>query len=149
MGAQFVGAILALWLYSYLRGADFPELKNLEFDQRVFFAEVAGTFLFTFGIAAAIYQKYEGGKLAAAIGASLGVGVLVAGVASNGALNPALALGIGSWGWAYLFGPLLGALVGFNLYALLFAGDRILVAKRPIKTSATNKKVVKPKAKRK
>jgi glycerol uptake facilitator-like aquaporin len=144
VAAQFAGALLALFLYSYLVELKSTEMKVIEFEPRVFVAELAGTFLFTFGIAAAIYQKFEGGKLAATIGASLGVGVLVAGVVSNGALNPALALGIQSWGWAYLVGPLLGALLGMNLYALFFANDRqTLLPKRPIKKASATKKTTK------
>jgi hypothetical protein len=47
---------------------------------------------------------------------------MVASVAAAGTLNPAVALGARSWEWGTtLLGPILGAVIGFNLYALLFA----------------------------
>jgi hypothetical protein len=49
------------------------------------------------------------------------VGVIVASVGSAGLLNPALALGLRSWGTVYVLGPLVGGLLGVNLYYLLFA----------------------------
>jgi hypothetical protein len=53
--------------------------------------------------------------------AALFTGIIVASVSSAGLLNPALALGLRSWGTVYVLGPLVGALVGVNLYYLLFA----------------------------
>lgn len=139
--AQFIGALAAAKLYVYLTEQSLQNIANTEFDWRILIAELIGTFVFTFGIAAAVYQRYEGGKLAMTIGGSLGLGILVAGVASNSVLNPAVALGIQSWSMVYVAGPLLGAIFGMNLYALLFAGEKIItVKKRPIKKAATKSK---------
>jgi hypothetical protein len=38
-----------------------------------------------------------------------------------GYLNPAVALGSRSFDWVYVLGPLVGGLVGVNLYTYLFA----------------------------
>jgi hypothetical protein len=46
-------------------------------------------------------------------------------VAANGALNPAVAYGINSWSLAYAIGPIVGAIIGMNLYAILFATERV------------------------
>lgn len=127
--AQFAGAVLAWRLFTYLVDGPVQDITST-FDWRVLAAEAVGTFVFTFGIAAAVFQKYEGGKLAATIGGSLVLGILIATSTStqgenlpvaNGLLNPALALGVQSWSKAYVAGPVIGALVGMNLYALLFA----------------------------
>jgi glycerol uptake facilitator-like aquaporin len=91
------------------------------FESKVIIAEALGAFIFTFGIAAAVSSLYEGGKLAATIGGSLFLGIMVASLASNGVLNPAVAVGISSWSWSYAVGPLLGAVLGMSVYNLMFA----------------------------
>ena len=128
IAAQFMGAALAWRLYTYLIDGPVKSIANKEFDWRVLVAELVGTFIFTFGIAAAVYQNQEGGKRAATIGAALMLGAIVASVASNGLLNPAVALGVQSWSKAYVFGPLVGAILGMNLYALLFADKEALIS---------------------
>lgn len=137
--AQFAGALVAFRLYEYLTARTLENIAGPEFQWTVLVAELVGTAIFGFGIAAAIYQKYEGGKLALTVGGSLAVGILVAGVASNGVLNPAIALGIQSWDKAYVVGPIVGSVVGMNLYAMLFAGDTSLV-KVPAKAKKTSRK---------
>src|SRR5690606_37039534 len=139
--AQFVGAVAAYHLYQYLVGRSIDNITAPEFSWPVLVAELTGAALFGFGIAAALYQKYEGGKLALTVGASLALGILVAGVASNGVVNPAVALGLQSWDKAYVVGPLVGAVVGMNVYSLLFAGENFLglVPKAPIKKAAAGR----------
>ena len=91
------------------------------YSARVLVAETVGTFIFAFGWAAAIYQRFNLPTKALAIGGSLTVGALVASLGSAGLLNPAVALGLHQWGWGtYVLGPILGAVIGFNLYNLLF-----------------------------
>lgn len=140
--AQFVGALAAFRLYEYLTARSLESIAGPSFEWPVLVAELVGTAIFGFGIAAAIYQKYEGGKLALTIGGSLAVGILIAGVGSNGLLNPAVALGVQSWDKAYVLGPIIGAVIGMNLFAMLFAGERALlsVPNNPIKKAAGKKK---------
>lgn len=118
---QMVAGFTAFRVNQHMMDQALPSLAKANWDWRVFSAELIGTLVFGFGIAAAIYSAYEGGKLAAAIGGSLFVGVLVASFGSNGVLNPAVALGLHSWSAAYALAPLLGAVVGMNLYVQLFA----------------------------
>lgn len=127
--AQLIGAILAWKLFTYLVNGAVPvtRIGTEAFEWRIFFAEFAGTVLFTFGVASAIYQGLKGGALATAIGGSLTLGILLATVASNGVLNPALALGIQSWSFEYFVAPLFGGLIGVNLYAMVFAGETFVV----------------------
>ena len=49
------------------------------------------------------------------------VGILIASTASAALLNPATALGLHSWNGVYVLGPLVGGLVGVNLYTYIFA----------------------------
>lgn len=152
---QFMGAAFAWKFYTYLTNNAIPNIAGKNFDWRIFAAEAVGTLVFTFGIAAAMYQKYEGGKLAATIGGSLIVGILLASVVSNGLLNPAVALGVQSWSKEYIIAPFVGALVGFNLYAYLFAGESFsvpapkrAVVTTKIKSTPVKKKTAKTKKKK-
>jgi aquaporin Z len=117
---QLAGGAVAWELFIYL-----TKLSGIHntgaYSARVLVAEVVGTFIFSFGWAAAIYQRFNLFAKAAAIGGSLTVGALVASLGSAGFLNPAVALGLHQWGWGtYVLGPVLGAVIGFNLYNLLF-----------------------------
>lgn len=149
--AQFMGAVATFKLYEYLVTQGVQSIAPAQFDWRVLVAEILGTFVFTFGIASAVFHKYEGGKLAATVGGSLFLGILLAGVASNGILNPAAALGVQSWDKAYVLGPIIGAIIGINLYVLLFAPEgsiKALVAPKK-KSTSSSKTTTKTKAKAK
>lgn len=120
IAAQLLGGLSAWKLAEYFFEQTLPNIAGANFDWRVFTAEAVGAFIFTFGIAAAVGQKLEDGRLAAAIGMSLFVGIVVASMASNGVLNPAVALGIHSYSLNYVAGPLVGALLGMNIYKYVF-----------------------------
>ncbi len=119
--AQMLGGLVAWQLNQYLLNQTLKNLAPKVVDWRVLTAEAVGTFVFTFGVAAAIYSHYEGLKRAFTIGASLFVGILIASFGSNGVLNPAVALGVRSWSVSYVAGPVLGALFGVGIYSLLLA----------------------------
>jgi glycerol uptake facilitator-like aquaporin len=145
--AQFMGAALAWKLYTYLSPIPVKNIAGPTFDWKVLVAEAVGTFIFTFGIAAAVYQGYEGGKRAATIGGALLMGIFIASAGSNGMLNPAVALGAQSWSKAYVFGPLIGGVVGMNLYSLLFANKMVAtVGTKSASSSATTTSKTKKKA---
>ncbi|CAN5463221.1 hypothetical protein BH10PAT3_BH10PAT3_5650 [soil metagenome] len=128
IAAQMLGGLAAWRLAEYFTGQKLANIAGKTFNWKILVAEMVGTFVLTFGIAAALYQRYEGGKLAATVGAALFVGVVVASLGSNATLNPVVALANQSWGRAYIFGPIIGSIVGMNLYALLFAPTRSLAA---------------------
>lgn len=146
IAAQFLGAVLAWQLYVYFIDRSLPNIAGTEFDWRVLVAEVVGTFIFTFGIAAAVYQKFDTGRSAAIIGGSLALGVLVSGIISNGLLNPAVALGVQSWSIAYVVGPVIGSVIGMNLFAMLFAPESALSFAKPVASKSVSKarKTAKP-----
>lgn len=121
IASQLLGGLAAWRLAEYFFSQTLPNISGKNLDWRVLIAEAVGTFIFSFGIAAALGQKLEDGRLAAAIGMSLFVGIVVASMASNGVLNPAVALGIHSYSLNYVAGPLVGALLGMNVYNYVFA----------------------------
>jgi len=117
---QLLGGAVAWELFIYL--TKLTGVHNTgTYSARILVAEVVGTFIFAFVWAAAIYQRFPLYAKAAAIGGALTGGSLVASLGSAGILNPAVALGLHQWGWGtYVLGPVLGAVIGFNLYNLLF-----------------------------
>ncbi len=130
VAAQMLGGAIALAYVEYLLKVDFRNQAASDFSTRVFVAEVVGTLIFTFGIAAAVYQGYEGLRKAATIGASLTAGILVASVGSLGVLNPAVALGINAWSFTYVVAPIVGAVIGMAAYSQILAPS---VGARPVK----------------
>lgn len=139
IAAQMLGGLAAWAIINYFLGNHIQSIAN-KFEWKVLVAEAVGALVFGFGVASAVYQKYEGTKLAFTFGASLTIGILVASLASNGLLNPAVALGLQSWNWAYATGPIVGAVVGMNLYALIFADEvvfkKVSIGRRSVTKTA-------------
>jgi glycerol uptake facilitator-like aquaporin len=120
VAAQLLGGGAAYWLYTYFIGQTWNNTSG-KFEAKIMIAEAVGAFIFSIAWAAAAYQRLEAGKAAAAVGIGLMLGVVIASSASFGLLNPAVALGVRSFSWAYVLGPVLGAIIGFNIYGFLFA----------------------------
>lgn len=112
--AQFLGAVLALLLVSSL--VTMPEL-TVSNNWNVIIAEIMGMIFFTFGIASVVYGKNSGSLSGVIVGGSLfiGIGIAVL-IGSNGVLNPAVAIGIKSFSLAYLFAPIVGSVIGMQIY---------------------------------
>lgn len=114
---QLIGATLALLLM-----ARFGNVSMLDgsFAIQTLLAEIIGAVFFTFGIASVVYGKVHESMSGVVVGGSLLLGILFAVyLGSNGVLNPAVAFGIGSFGWAYILGPIIGSVAGFNLYKVI------------------------------
>lgn len=127
--SQFVGAYLALFA-SGLLIADLafklsPLKARLINDPIIGFAEGLGMILFAFGIASVVYGKTQKDASGAVIGGSLLVGIFIAGAVSNGILNPAVALGLGSFNAMYILGPVIGAVLGMQAYKLLASEESV------------------------
>ena len=143
---QAVGAILAWKLFEFLSPERLITSVVNEFDWKVFTAEMVGMVLFAMGMAAVAYRKFTGGHAGATVGLAFFMGsIAVAVVVINrqlvtGILNPAVAIGVGyrpdSQSYlAYFFGPVIGAVVGMNLYKMFFASDKMDVAVAPLSAS--------------
>jgi aquaporin Z len=130
IAAQMLGGLAAWMLTKYFLGHTLTSIAGSSFSWKVFVAEAVGAFILLFGAAAAIYNKLDTGKMALTIGGSFFLGIMVASLASNGIVNPAVAVGIQSWNWAYAVAPLVGAVLGANVFALMFV---------PIKTKSKKK----------
>ena len=115
--AQFVGGFIAFLFIQTALGVHSLVVVN---SLRVCLAEILGTLFFTFGIASVVYGKTPSEFGGIVVGGSLLLGITIAAlIGSNGVLNPAVALGIGSFNFTYLFAPILGSIAGMNLYKYL------------------------------
>lgn len=113
--AQLVGAAVALGVMSGLLGGG-AEL-TVSGDMTIWIAEALGMVFFTFGIASVVYKKTSEHMSGLVIGGSLLLGITIAVLlGSNGVLNPAVAIGIGSVNIAYLLAPVIGSIIGMQLY---------------------------------
>jgi len=146
IAAQFLGGWGAYYLYTYLVKSTLQPVGG-HFAGRILVAEAVGTAIFSFGVAAAVYQGFSRAVTASFAGLALMIGIVAASPASIGLLNPAVALGVRAWVWGtYVLGPVIGAIIGVNLYALLFAEPERAKAKVASVSAAP---AVKPSAKKK
>ena len=115
--AQFAGGGLAMVACRTLAGA--PAVTAVD-SVAVFIAEALGAFWLAIGVAAVVHDKAPGAAAGLTIGGSLLVGItMAASSGSNGVVNPAVALGIGSFSLSYVLAPPVGALLAMFLYKLL------------------------------
>ena len=167
---QLLGAWAAYGLFTYMVGNSTPELKS-SFSWQAVTIQVVGATVFALGIAAAMYQNASRAALSSFVGLALFVGMLLALTATTnpltgqasftgGFLNPAVSLGVRGWniwgslGWGVsVLGPVVGALVGLNLYKYLWAEPQAVAANvvsaPVIKTIAKKPAAKKPTAKKK
>jgi len=122
--AQMLGGYLTMFLYRYFSNASLQNVGG-HYTARILVAEAVGTAVFAFGYTAAVYKKNTTrGVTSAFVGIALMLGMVAASSAAIGLLNPAVALGIKAWVWGtYVLGPVIGAIIGVNLYDLLFADE--------------------------
>lgn len=121
IAAQMLGGWAAYYLYTYFVHNSLQPVGG-HFTGRIMVAEAVGTGIFAFAFAAAAFQGYSRATKSAFMGLGFMVGIVAASSASIGLLNPAVALGVRAFVWGtYVLGPVVGAIIGINLYALLFA----------------------------
>lgn len=128
IAAQFLGAVGAWQLFQYIAGHSVP-VETADYTSRILIAEAVGAAVLTMGLCAAINRKFDSFQTSIAYGAAFYIGILITALTLTssqgfvGYINPAIALGMRHWGTAYVYGPLLGGLVGVNLYQWVFADN--------------------------
>lgn len=141
---QLLGAWAAYYLYTYYVNSPLQPVGG-DFSGRVLVAEAVGGILLGLAWAAVVYDDRRNVVKAAIIGAAYMMAIVAASAAAIGLINPALALGVRAWVWGtYVLGPVLGAIVGVNLYGLLFAPATAVVraSDATVRTTSTSTKVV-------
>lgn len=123
IGAQVLGGWSAYYLYTFLVNSKLQPIGG-HYTSRILVAESFGAAIFAFAWAAAMYQKLSKATRATVAGLGYMIGMVGASAAAIGLINPAVALGVRAWVWGtYVLGPVLGAIIGVNLYSLLFANS--------------------------
>lgn len=120
IGSQFIGACVGLFILSSMHEGGVGDLLTVKNTWMIGFAELLGTFFFTFGIASVVYERAVGVMSGLVVGGSLLLGITISALmGANGVLNPAVAFGIGSFGLMYVLGPIIGAVLGMKAYQYL------------------------------
>jgi glycerol uptake facilitator-like aquaporin len=120
IAVQMLAGLTAWQLYQYFTDKNIPA-KAVTYSTSMWLAEAVGTFILALGFTAAMTRLMDSLSSAVAIGGAFFVGIMIAATSSAAYLNPAISLGLRGWGTVYILGPLVGGLVGVNLYSLLFA----------------------------
>ena len=115
---QVVGALLAMLVVAELGGSA-PENMVAANTMPVGVAEAVGTFILVFGVSSVALKKIDNDASGLVVAGSLFLGLMLAGVMSNGILNPAVAIAFGSVSWMYMLGPVVGGIVGAQVYNYL------------------------------
>ncbi len=130
IAVQILGGAIAFWTYNFLAKTHIASMSG-HYGARIMIGEAIGVFVFVIGWTAAATQKFEGLKLAATVGGSFALGIIIASLASYGFANPAIALADNSFGWStYVLGAAIGGVVGVNFYKYLLAGTVKAKAKK-------------------
>jgi len=147
MVVQLLGGWAAYGVYTYFVNTSLPSIGG-HFTLRTMIAEGVGAMIFAFVWAAVSAQRLA----ASVVGVGLSLGVIVAGIAAYGYVNPGVALAARAWvvsdfthwtGWlAYGLGPVVGGVVGFWVYQLVFGESMWLSSAAATATSRTLPKAV-------
>lgn len=115
---QLLGGFLAMVVGNSLTGIRFT--LGAENTVTAGIAEAMGAAILVLGVSSVVFGKTPKDASGLTIGTALTLGALAASTVSNGVVNPAVALGIGSLSVAYVVGPLLGGVVAaFGYRALI------------------------------
>lgn len=116
---QTIGAWLAGAFAAYL--FDFSNTLTVANTLPVFLGEAIGAFVLVLAVCGVVLRANSQAYSGLAIGGALTLGASIASIVSNGVLNPAVALGIGSIGLVYILGPIVGAVVAALLARYLIS----------------------------
>lgn len=120
IAAELLGAWTACYVYGYFANNKLTNISG-HFNGRTLAAEAVATGILGLIWAAASFKKWPRSLTAPVVGLGVVVAMVAASTAGIGLANPALALGVRVWVWStYVLGPVIGAVVGVNLYGLLF-----------------------------
>jgi len=132
---QLLGAWAAYGIFRYFAGQSLQPIGG-HFSAKVLLSEAIGAFVLALAWGVVYFKKHDASNRALLLGGSYALAIIIAAAAGVGIgiANPAVAFGIRAWGingvmgWGtYALGPVLGAIIGINLYALLFAPSSDLV----------------------
>jgi glycerol uptake facilitator-like aquaporin len=134
---QLLGAWVAFFLYRYMVNQTLQPVGG-DFSSRILVAEAVAGVVLGLAWAAVSYEVFSRNARAALISTTYVLAIVLASAAAIGLVNPAVALGVRAWEWGtYVLGPVLGVVIGANLYALLFAPRVAVRAGSVVRTKET------------
>lgn len=119
--AQLLAGVVAMICLKSLHAPLPPVMPDA---LKAIIAEVLGAFILVWGIAAVAFGKVHAAATGLTIGGSLMLGIIVASFGSLGLLNPAVAIGIGAFNFVYLVAPLVGGILGAQLYQWIIIDNK-------------------------
>ncbi len=122
MAAQLLGGLAAWQLYEYFTEKELA-VKTIAYSTNTLIAEAVGAAILAAAVTAIVVRKFDALNSALAAGTAIFVGIVIAATAGAGFINPAIALSERAWSSVYTLGPLVGGLVGVNLYMYFFAPE--------------------------
>jgi glycerol uptake facilitator protein len=147
---QLLAGLVAWKVAQYFLAQALAKTATGGVNWRVLIAEAVGSAVFGMAIGAVAYVRdLEVSRKAVILAVGLFGGVVVASLASNGLLNPATAIAARSISWAYMVGPIIGLVVGVNLYNLIFNEVPVRVTASRVSTPVVKKTPTKAKSKAK
>ncbi|HLC76146.1 MAG TPA: aquaporin [Candidatus Peribacterales bacterium] len=115
---QLTGGLLAMMVGNTLMGTQLDVIAGNTLSIGI--AEALGAAILVLGVSSVVLGKAPKEASGLTIGTALTLGALTASSVSNGVVNPAVAVGIGSVSLAYIVGPLVGgAIAAFGYRALI------------------------------
>ncbi len=116
--SQFIGAFVAIYVARYF--VEIPSVVATA-SSGIMILEALGAAILMFSISSVIYGKSDKSVSGIVIGAGLLIGIAIASLGgANGILNPAVAMSLNSFNWAYLLGPIVGAVLAAQFYKNTF-----------------------------
>ena len=147
--AEMLGAWAAYGLYTFFVKATLQPIGGT-YDGRILIAEATGAFVLAMAYGAAVFNGYLNARKSVTVGAAYTLAIILAASATIGIINPAVAFSMrafdlfGSNGWTtYALGPVLGAIIGVNLYGLMFAPTKVAAKAAAVSAKASTKKAKK------
>ena len=140
---EFLGSWVAVELFKYIFNTKLQTVQG-HYSSRILVDVAFAVFVLVMVWAAGLHQKMSRGALAATVGLGMFAAMLLASVSSMALLNPAAALFVLStkgWVWeTYVLGAVVGSVVAFNLYTLVFDEEGLTFIKS-IKITTTTASV--------
>ncbi len=119
--AQLLGGYLAMLVVFYVFGIFLTPGLPVVDSMQVAVAEAFGAAILVLGVSSVVHGKAPHDASGLTIGTALTLGAVAASSLSNGIVNPAVALGLGSFSVAYVLGPIVGGIVAAWLYKTIIA----------------------------
>ena len=120
IASQLLGGFLALHVSDAVTGMQ--ATVTVASTTSILLAEAIGAAILVLGVSSVVHGKAPSDTAGLVIGTALALGAMAASSASNGIVNPAVALALGSLSFAYILGPIIGGVIAAWGYRWIIRG---------------------------